>query len=208
MPHLKVDPRCLLFGDWCTKVRFLLELFRLETAVVASDALATVRVDPLLVIAEVVHQFFLEYSPGTHVRNIRARAEIFIHFPSHLQRYAIFLLEDIVAVFHKVVHVIRSAQHANGNIIVIGMFVILVDITTVPCNSTKLKVDLRDQLLVLLSWHLIASGFHIDQTPNNTRLRIGDAHRVVCAKDEKALEAVLVGRLKLFVDRHGLVRDQ
>ena len=88
------------------------------------------------------------------------------------------------------------------------MFVILVDITAVPCNSTKLKVDLRNQLLVLLSWHLVAGGLHIDQTPNDTRLRVGDAYRVVGTEDEEALEAVLIGRLELLVDRHALVRHQ
>ena len=140
--NFEIDPRLCFFRNRRSKVRFLLELFCLETTVVAADTFTAVRVDTLLVIAEVVHKFFLEDSSGTHVRNVCARAEVLVHLPCNLQRNTVFLLEDIVTVLHEVVHIIGCTQHTDGNIIVIGMFVVLIDIPAIPRNGPQLEVDL------------------------------------------------------------------
>ena len=69
----------------------------------------------------------------------------------------------------------------------------------------KLVSDLRHQGLVLVSPHSLTRGGNINQSTDNTRLRVGDLDGLVGTDEEKGIDSLRVALYTLLVDQDRLV---
>ena len=75
-------------------------------------------------------------------------------------------------------------------------------------NRAKLKVDLFDQLRVFFSGDFVSGRRNVDQSSDQSALRICDVHRLVRAHKQKTLKTIGVCPLEFFVHRHLLMRNK
>ena len=186
----------------------LLKLFHPKPAVIVPNTGAIPHAEPFLILSEVVFQLLLKYHAGNWIGHFCVVAVGLIHFPGRFQRYAVLLLEHMVGVHHEVVEVIGGPHHRDGNIIVIVVRVLQIDLLAVVRNATQLKGDLLGQRPVLRRGHLVSGGCHVDQPSDDARLGVRNLHRLIGAHDEERLEPVGIGRTEFLVDRHHLMGDQ
>ena len=56
-----------------------------------------------------------------------------------------------------------------------------------PCNTAKLEIGLGIEFRISFLRDFLTCGHHIDQSANQTGLRIGDFDRLVCSENQEAL---------------------
>ena len=88
------------------------------------------------------------------------------------------------------------------------MFIPLIDLLAVPCNTAKLEIGLGIEFRISFLRDFLTCGHHIDQSANQTGLRIGDFDRLVCGENQEALELIGISTAELLIDHHGLMRHQ
>ena len=162
----------------------------------------------LIELPKVVLELLLEQPLRIWIWYLRVLAICLVHLPGSLERCFVVLLKDLPGIQHKIVEVVGRAHHAQWNIIVIAAWVFVIDVLAARGNFTKLKPYLLDKRFVLLRRYLIARGRYVNQSPNQARPSVSDLDRLVCAHEQKRLEAVFVGRAELLVHSHRLVRHQ
>ena len=69
----------------------------------------------------------------------------------------------------------------------------------------KLVSDLRHQGLVLVSPHGLSGWGDINQSTDNTRLRVGDLDGLVGTDEEKGIDSLRVALYTLLIDQDRLV---
>ena len=154
---------CFLRG-----IQKLFELFVLETAVVAAHPFSVHIFSPLLIIREVVHEFLSKRSARVRIRHLCLLVVGVVHRPGSFQGNPVLFLENIIGVEHKVVEIIGRAQHTGRNIIVVEMLVLFVYLFAVPCDAAQLEIHFGHQVAVLFCRDLLPTGFHVDESPDQT----------------------------------------
>ena len=188
--------------------RLFLKFFRPKPAVIVPNAGPVPHAEPLLVTPEVVLQLLLKYHAGDGVGHLGVLAVDLIHLPGRLQGHAIVPFEHMIGVHDEVIKVIGGPHHGDGNIIVVVVRVLQIDLLTVIGNAAQLKGDLPGQPPVLVRRNLVPGGRHVDQPSDDTGFRVRNLDRLVGSHDEEGLKAVGVGGAELFVDSHHLVGHQ
>ena len=186
----------------------ILELFRPKPAVVIADTGSVVKGRAIIIRPEIVFQFLLKRPLAQWIGDLRLLIVGFIHLPGCFQRYAVLLLEHRVAVHHKVIEVVGGPQHGDRDVIVIVAGVFLVDLLTVVGNRAELEVDLLHDCPVFRSWQFVSRWGDVDEPSDQARFGVRNLDGLICADEQKALEAVGVDRLELLIHRHLLVGNQ
>ena len=189
-------------------IRKFLELVCLETAVIAAHPLTVYIGFPLLVILEVVHQFFPEGTARIRIWHVCSRIVFVVHCPCPFQGDTVFLLENIIGVQHEVVEIIGSTHHTSRNIIVVQTFVLLVHFLAVASDPAKLKVHLAHQVEVFLCRYLFPARIHVNEPSDQARFRIGDFDRLVGAEKQEALKLVCISAPEFLIHHHRLVGNE
>ena len=155
------------------------EFLHSKAAVSTAHARAVRRLLALGVLVKIILQFLLERAKGIGVGDLRFVAIGFVHRPCGLQRGFVFLAEDRPAVQHEVVEVVRRAEHAGWNILVIRVRICHVHLKAMLRDRAQLELDLLPQPQIYPVLQLFAGGRYVDQAAKQTTLRVRDLHLLV-----------------------------
>ena len=157
-------------------------------------------------LVKVIFEFFTELISCLRVRDITLTAVLLIQLVCHRETDVLLGLEEEVVLLNKVVEYIRLHHH------VLGLISVVVVLTKTPINPKtmirdlpKLVSDLRHQGLVLVSPHSLTSGGNINQSTDNTRLRVGDLDGLVSTDEEERVDSLGVALHTLLIDQNRLV---
>ena len=157
-------------------------------------------------LVKVIFEFFAEDVSALRVRDITLTAVLLIQLVCHGETNVPLFLEEEVVLLNKVVEHIGLHHH------VLGLISVVVVLTKTPINPKtmirdlpKLVSDLRHQGLVLVSPHSLTRGGNINQSTDNTRLRVGDLDWFVRANEEECIDSLGVALHTLLVDQDRLV---
>ena len=159
-------------------------------------------------LVKVIFEFFTEDVSALRVRDITLTAVLLIQLICHSETNILLFLEEEIVLLNKVVEHIGLHHH------VLGLISVVVVLTKTPINPKtmirdlpKLVSDLRHQCLVLVSPHSLTRWGNINQSTDNTRLRVGDLDGLVGTDEEKGIDSLRVALYTLLIDQDRLVGD-
>ena len=157
-------------------------------------------------LVKVIFEFFAEDVSALRVRDITLTAVLLIQLVCHGKTNVLLFLEEEVVLLDKVVEYVRLHHH------VLRLISVVVVLTETPINPetmisdlSELVTDLRHQGLVLVSPHCLPGGGDINQSTNNTRLRVSDLDGLVRAYEEEGVDSLRIALHTLLVDQDRLV---
>ena len=155
---------------------------------------------------KVIFEFFTELVSALRIRDITLTTVLLIQLVCHSETNVLLFLEEEIVLLNKVVEHIGLHHHVLG---LIGVVVVLtktpINPQTVISNLPKLISDLRHQGLVLVSPHGLPGGGDINQSTNNTRLRVSDLYGLVGTDEEEGVDSLRVALYTLLIDQDRLV---
>ena len=162
----------------------------------------------LFKVHEVIPKFVSELIPRNWIGNHRVRTPCFIHVICLLEGNSVASRKDIVVRLNVIEENVGLQHHVNGTVVSIEVFSKTpICRKTVCCDRPKFKPDLVSQHLVFLGTDFPTTRTNINQTPDDSRLRISDLYRLVGSHEEKSINPRSVSRFMFLVHKHVLVRN-
>ena len=136
----------------------------LESAIYISETISVTKSDPLIEFIKVVTKLCFKYPHTERILHLSLFDVFLIHIPSCFQTHILFFCENIIMIVDEVVHVVSSAEHVGGLILVVIVSAhALVYIQTVLSNCTKFKRNTSHTPVISVMRKRISCRTHIDQ---------------------------------------------
>ena len=157
-------------------------------------------------LVKVIFELFAEDVSALRVRDITLTTVLLIQLVCHGETNVLLFLEEEVVLLNKVVEHIGLHHHVLWLIsVVVVLSKTPINPKTVISDPTKLVTDLRHQCLILVSPHGLSGGGDVNQSTDNTRLRVCDLDWLVRANEEEGVDSLRVALHTLLVDQDRLM---
>ena len=156
---------------------------------------------------EVVPDLILELVHGVHVSVRVCLRVLLVHIVDALKRYTFLIFQLVSIEIEEIEDGVGLAQHADRLVVVVIRRALgLVDLDAVVDDGAPLILDTRHDVIVPMDIEFAARGLHVDKTPRQSALRVGDADRQVGPHKQHSLRLEFVKGLTLLIHDHVLVR--
>ena len=168
----------------------LFKFFCSEPNVITSNTGSIIQIEPFLKIMKIVFKFLFKYPLRERESNLGIVTVSFVHLPCSFQSCPVFFLKYMVRIDDKVVKIIRCSKHRDRNIIVITTGIAQIYFLAMISDSSQLEFYLLHNRFVLFWIQLISRRRYIDQSSNQTRLRICNLDRLIRSHKQETFEPV------------------
>ena len=139
---------------------------------------------------KIVFKFLFKYPLRERESNLGIVTVSFVHLPCSFKSCPVFFLKYMVRIDNEVIEIIRCTKHRNRNIIVITTRIVQIYLLAVVGDSSQLKFHLLHDRFVFFWIQLISRRRYINQSSNQTRLRICNLDRLIRSHKQETFKPV------------------
>ena len=142
------------------------------------------------------------------VRDITVCTVLLIHLIRHVQCHRIILLELEVVLGNEVEHDVGVHQHVLGAVAVIVVLTkAAINFEAMIGDIPKLISNLGHESLILINIQFLASGRDVNQSSNDSRLRVSNLNRLVSTDEKERIDSLRIPTNAFLIDENCLVGD-